>query len=289
MKTLHVDTGREMGGGQWQVLYLVERLPEARLLAAPGSPLLAEARKRKVDVQPLSIRALMQLARAVDIVHAHDARAHTWASMAGGAPMVVSRRVGFPVRRSLASRWKYARAAGYVAISRFVAARLGEAGIPGEKIRVVYDGVPLPAPANPKPGRVVALANKGIETVRAAARLTGVPIHFTSELWQDLSTASMFIYISEMEGLGSAALAAMACGVPVIASRVGGLPEIVEDGLTGLLVSEGELAGALRRLLDDPTAAAQMGRHGREAVSRKFSVEAMLSGTLEAYEGILQC
>lgn len=285
MKTLHIDTGREMRGGQWQALYLVERLRDATLLARAGSPLLHEARARHLDVQELTFPLLARLARQVDVIHAHDARAHTMSALAGGAPLMVSRRVGFPVRQSMASRWKYGRASCYVAVSKFVAARLAEAGVPDQKIRVVYDGVPLPAQSTLEPGRVVALAGKGAEVLRTV----GAPIHFTSDLWHDLSTASVFVYVSEMEGLGSAALAAMAAGVPVIASGVGGLPEIVGHECTGLVVSDTEIAGALRRLLDDPAGAAEMGRRGRMMVQRKFSVDAMVEGTLAAYQGVLPC
>jgi glycosyltransferase involved in cell wall biosynthesis len=95
-----------------------------------------------------------------------------------------------------------------------------------------------------------------------------------------------------MEGLGSAVLAAMASQVPVIASRVGGVPETVEHERTGLLVgstaNQAELAGAVRRLLDDPTLAAEMGRLGKERVEREFSVEAMVEGTLHAYEEVVR-
>jgi len=285
VKTLHVDTGREMRGGQWQALYLIERLQDAILLVPEDSPLFREARERDINVRPLSFGALFRAARQVDLIHAHDARAHSLAAIAGGAPLVVSRRVGFPVRRSITSGWKYARAALYLAVSKFVAARLMEAGVPERKIQVVYDGVPIPAPSTLQPGRVVALSGKRADVVRAA----GVPVQFTSELWHDLSTASVFIYVSEMEGLGSAALAAMAAGVPVIASRVGGLPEIVEHDRTGLVVTDAEVPGAVRRLLDDPSAAAKMGRCGRELVTRSFSVEAMVAATLDAYEGVLKC
>ena len=193
--------------------------------------------------------------------------------------MIVSRRVGFPVKSSLASRWKYSRVALYLAVSQAVAGRLTEAGVPAQRIRVVYDGVPLPPPPIPVPGRVVALASK-------PAHVPGIPIHLTTNLWQDLSTASIFVYISEMEGLGSAALAAMAAGVPVIASRVGGLPEAIEHERTGLLIDPTELAGAVRRLLDDPAAAAEMGRRGRELVQEKFTVETMVAATLRAYEEV---
>lgn len=286
MRTLHVDTGKKMHGGQWQALYLMERLDDALLLAPPRSPLFQEARERGIRVRPLSLVSLLRLACHVDVIHAHDARAHTLAALVTRAPVVVSRRVGFPVKESVISRWKYRRVARYLAVSNFVAGRLMEARVPAEKIRVVYDGVPLPAVSMREPGRVVALANKGAEIVRAAAAEARVPIHFTSNLWQDLSTASVFMYISEMEGLGSAALGAMAAGVPVIATRVGGLPEIVEHERTGLLVSDGELPGALRRLLNDPAAAAEMGRRARERVQQQFSLEAMIQGTINVYQEV---
>ena len=130
MKTLHVDTGKEMGGGQWQALYLVERLDEAALLAPEGSPLLAEARRRDLDVAELSLPAYWKRSRRVDLIHVHDARAHMFAASAGGrTPLIVSRRVGFPVKDSMASRWKYAHAARYIAVSKFVASRLRDAGV----------------------------------------------------------------------------------------------------------------------------------------------------------------
>ena len=296
MRTLHVDTGREMRGGQWQVLYLVERLPDAVLLARKDSPLYREARQRGLNVQPLSFAKLALMARQAELVHAHDARSHTLAVFAGGAPCLVSRRVAFPVKETFASKLKYGRAVKYLAVSKFVAGRLVEAGVPASKVRVVYDGVPLPPPAEPEPGRVVALQNKGGEILRLLAKSANVPIHFTSNLWQDLSKASIFLYVSEMEGLGSAALAAMAAGVPVIATRVGGLPEIVEHECTGLLVDGpgsmdhdiGQLTGALRRLLDHPAEAAAMGRRGRERVEQSFSVESMVKNTQDAYREALR-
>lgn len=291
-RTVHVDAGKQMQGGQWQVLYLVERLPRASLLAPAGSPLLAEARKRGLDAEELSLPALLRAARPAGLIHAHDARAHTLAASAAGVPLVVSRRVGFPIKTSFGSRWKYSRPAMYLAVSKFAAGRLKEAGVPQEKVRVVYDGVPLPALGRPEPGNVLALAGKCTEIIEAAGELLNIPIHFTSNLWENLSTASVFLYVSEMEGLGSAALAAMAAGVPVIASPVGGLPEIVEHERTGLLldspVTAGQLAALVRRLLNDPVRAVEMGRNARERVEREFSVEAMVEATLRAYEEVLR-
>ncbi|MGH9557790.1 MAG: glycosyltransferase family 4 protein [Bryobacteraceae bacterium] len=281
MKTLHIDTGREMRGGQWQALYLVERLEDAKLLTPLGSRLLDEARRHGLDVWPLSYIMMARVARSSAVVHAHDAHAHSLAAFFGGAPLVVSRRVAFPVKRDFASKWKYAKPARFIAVSKFAAGRLGEAGIPREKIRVVYDGVPVPEnPSTRQPGRVVALASKSVD-------IPGIEVQSISDLWQDLSAASVFVYASEMEGLGSAALAAMACGVPVVASRAGGLPEIVEHERTGLLVDGGDFRGAVQRLLENPAEAAAMGDRGREMVRQNFSVGAMVNATRKVYEEVL--
>jgi len=97
----------------------------------------------------------------------------------------------------------------------------------------------------------------------------------------------VFVYKSEMEGLGSAALAAMASGVPVVASNVGGLPEVVESGKTGFLVSDGDFGTPVRRLLEDAELAARMSQAARERVQREFSVERMVEKTVSAYREVL--
>src|SRR5579863_1972560 len=269
-----------MRGGQWQALYLIERLTDAVLLARAGSPLFEEAARRKLDVRALTFRALTAAAKQADLVHVHDARSHSLAAIVSGPPLVVSRRVAFPVKRGFFSLWKYARAALYIAVSKYVAARLMDAGIRGAKIRVVHDGVPVPEPARPQAGRVVALASKPVQ-------IPGISVELTTDLWRDLSTASVFVYKSDMEGLGSAALAAMAAGVPVVASNVGGLPEVVEDGKTGFLVTDGDFKKPVRRLLEDPALTARMSRAGRERVEREFSVEGMVEKTMRAYREVL--
>ena len=270
-----------MRGGQWQALYLVERLREAVLLARANSPLFEAAAARGIDVRPLSVRMLAALSRQVDVIHAHDARAHTIAAIVGGKPLVVSRRVAFAVNSGALSAWKYSRAAMYLAVSKFVAAKLSEAGISQAKIRVVYDGVPIPEIGQPRAGRVVALASKPVQ-------ISGISVDLTHNLWDDLASASVFVYQSEAEGLGSAALAAMAMGVPVVASAVGGLPEAVEHGRTGFLVTDGDFATPVRRLLSDPQLAGALGRAGRERVERELSIEHMVNQTRNVYDEVVR-
>src|SRR5579875_3356492 len=134
-----------MRGGQRQVLLLLRLLRNARhdsiLLARRDSPLTEQARQDGFCVHPAGLFATWRFSKNVDIVHAHDARAHTLAAIASRKRFVVSRRVAFPVRRSLLSRWKYWRATRFLAVSRFVARQLSEAGISHKKIDVVYDGV----------------------------------------------------------------------------------------------------------------------------------------------------
>ena len=236
MRILHIDTGETMQGGQWQVLYLVEGLvskglKDAVLLAPASSPLFSEAQKKGLDVRPLSVGAVRKLARQVDVVHAHDAKAHTLAAVCGGAPLVVSRRVAFPIKTGMASRWKYGRAQLFLAVSKFVANGLAQAGIAESRVRVVYDGVPIPPITSRAPGKVVALAAKPVQ-------IPGVSVdHVSSQLNSQLNlliealgTASVFVYKSDLEGLGSAALLAQAAGVPVVASAAGGLTEALVDG-----------------------------------------------------------
>jgi Glycosyl transferases group 1/Glycosyltransferase Family 4 len=287
MKTLHVDCGRTMGGGQWQVIYLLERMKDSTLLADEASPLFAEAKARGIDVRPLSLLSLARAARDYDLVHAHDARAHTMAATIPGVQLVVSRRVAFPIHRGILSRVKYARAGLFLAVSRFVSAQLEQTGIDGDRIRVVYDGVPLVKPADGD--EIVALASKSGAFLDEVSKSTGLELRRTVDLWHDLAAAKIFVYASGMEGLGSAALAAMSAGVPVIASNVGGLMEAVEHERTGILVSNRveDFAFALGRLLARPVMAREMGRRGRERVEQNFTVEMMVDRTIAAYHEVL--
>ncbi|MGH2756835.1 MAG: glycosyltransferase [Actinomycetota bacterium] len=102
----------------------------------------------------------------------------------------------------------------------------------------------------------------------------------------DLLVAStVFVLPSLWEGLGVAALEAMAASLPVVASSVDGLREVVEDGVTGILVPPGDgrlLSSALEKVLGDNALRDRMGRAGRERVARMFSAPAMAA----AYQGL---
>jgi glycosyltransferase involved in cell wall biosynthesis len=121
----------------------------------------------------------------------------------------------------------------------------------------------------------------------AAARGVGVGfLGFRDDVAACLAAADVAVLPSLQEGLGVAALEAMAAGRPVVATRVGGLAEVVVDGETGRLVPAADpaaLADALRTLAHDPAARARMGAAGTARVAASYSVAAMAEGTLACY------
>jgi glycosyltransferase involved in cell wall biosynthesis len=101
-----------------------------------------------------------------------------------------------------------------------------------------------------------------------------------------LGAMDMFALPSQSEGMPLSLLEAMAAGLPVVASAVGGVPEALEDGRTGLLVSPADpvaLAAALHRLAANPALAGELGLAAQAEVRRRFSVDAMVSAYREIY------
>lgn len=302
LRVLHMDSGRQMRGGQWQVSLLMEELAlkgaEQTLLARAGSPLGEAAAAAGIAVAPWGLVSLRRHGPAVALIHAHDARSHTLAAICGSAPLVVSRRVAFPIGGSWFSGWKYRRPKMYLAVSEFVRRQLIAGGIAEELIMTAPDAVRPPsgggcADSSPERNQIVAIRSddpgKGGELIRRAAALAEVQIRFSGDLAADLPRAKLFVYVSAMEGLGSAALLAAAHGVPVVASAVGGLPEAVLDGETGILTQNDpeEIARAIRRLTGDPSLATRMGERGRLRAERDFSPAALAAVTWKAYERAL--
>jgi hypothetical protein len=298
MRILHLDSGRQMRGGQWQALYLMVGQKTMGLhpvlLARRGSPLMKEAKQRGIPCSSLNLLSVARESRKYDITHAHDARTHTYAALVARPPFVVSRRVGFPVKMDWPSRWKYQKPARYLAISEYVASQLTAAGVDRDRIAVVYDGVPVEPNDVPLGDRLVAPdwggdLRKGTALAMEAAMLAQVSLHTANDLGEALKTARVLLYLTEMEGLGSAALLAMSAGVPVIASRAGGLPEIVHDGMNGVLVDNEpqQVAAAIRRLMGDRDLAVRMGRKGRDFVRGGFTLADMALRTLYEYKRVL--
>jgi len=359
MNILHIDEQRGWRGGEQQAGYLVDGLVRRghRVLVAgraggeflkadlgtPGIVRLAAPFLGEVD-----LLTAVRLARAVrryevDIIHAHTGHAHAAACfarrLAGRGKVVVSRRVDFPVRLGWANRRKYACPDRFVVISNKIAEVLKTAGIPADKIEVVYSAIdpvrfgvpPLPRAAlgipegAPLLGNVAALAAHkdqltliqampavlrelpelrlviaGEGEMRGAleARIKALGLErsvtllgYRKDVPNLMRALDAFVLSSREEGLGTSVLDAMACGLPVVATAAGGIPEMVVHERTGLLGPVGDaeaLAREIIRVFRDRALAERLGRAGRDLVRERFTVDRMVEENLRVYEGLLE-
>lgn len=219
-------------------------------------------------------------------------------------------------RLHLIDRWTDA----LVAPSSFVKTMVGIAGLPTERVRVIPYGVPL-SNARPGSGRFALFAGrlteaKGVRTLMAAARMahdvpivvagegplasevSGENVTFAGRLDREgmtsaLSDAAFVVVPSEWhENFPYSVLEALAAGRPVIATKAGGLPEMVVDGETGLLVpprSPAELAWAMQRLWRDRDLAVSLGAKALRRAGERYSLAGHIDETLSLYESIRRC
>jgi glycosyltransferase involved in cell wall biosynthesis len=231
---------------------------------------------------------------------------------------------------TLPLRWLASRAAAIIVVSEAVGRRLEECGVRHRQLAVVPNGVDLdrfpPSPPRSSDGPFTALflgrltEEKGVpvllevvqslpreplirvvaagdgplrSSLEAAAgqsegRLSFVgPRQVVTPLYH---AADAVVLPSRSEGHPMTALEAMACGLPVVASRVGGLPEIVVDGETGLLVPPGDAPAmvlALVTLASDRERAREMGSAGRARIEALFSEQRMLERVEAVYNRVL--
>src|SRR3989338_4449251 len=131
--------------------------------------------------------------------------------------------------------------------------------------------------------------------LRATGEILGLEsrVHFAGfqeSVYPCLAAMDLYVHPALMEGFGIAVLEAMAIRKPVVATTTGGLPEIVQEGETGMLVPPGDadaLAKAVSSLLQDPARCRQLGEAGRARVAAPFTVEAMMDGLVSGYESVL--
>jgi glycosyltransferase involved in cell wall biosynthesis len=353
VRIVHADSARTWRGGQNQVLLtsrgMAARGHEVWLACQDGSALESRARAAGLAVRPMAFHgdfspgAVMGLARLVretqpDVIHLHDPHAVSAglaaSSLAPGFRRMASRRVDFPLRGAL-SRWKYGACRRVIAVSRAIAGQLEADGVPGDRIRVVYEGVPDRAA---EPGGRGALEALGVPldapVVGNVAALTGHKDHhtlleaavrvrhampevrfvivgegelrgeleertralgladrvlftgFRDDLDRLLPAFTVFALSSHMEGLGTSLLDAMVFSRPVVATAAGGIPEAVEDGVTGRIVPPRDataLAQALVEVLGDVPRRRAMGAAGRLRFEQRFTADRMIEETLAVY------
>jgi len=355
MKIAHIDTERTWRGGEQQALSLVEGLARRGhqnvVAARPDSP-FADRVARFAEILPVSPWSEWALATGaglrgafaragVEVVHAHTGHAVALAALATAGtrlPVVITRRVDFPIGRNPLSRWKYRRAARLIAISRGVRDVLLSDGIPPDRIALVpsgsdfrrYENIPLLTRAQlglPETGVIVGqvaalaphkdqatfLAMIAALRARGRADVTGVLVG-DGALRAELETEAMrlgvrdavrflghrddalgcvrlfdvFCFSSWAEGLGTSIIDAMALGVPVAATRVGGIPDLVEDGVTGFGAPPRDpsaLADAVEKCLQEPARSRIV--DGGKKRAREYSIDRTVDGTEAVYRAVL--
>jgi glycosyltransferase involved in cell wall biosynthesis len=218
---------------------------------------------------------------ARDVARVAGTRAHTHVVTNGvdSSAFALDRAAGERVRRELGIA-PDARVCGIVA-------RL----TPAKDHRTLFEAVRRLREAGSGVHCIVVGDGEMRGALESAVRALGLDdlVHFTgarANVRDYLGAMDVFVLSSVTEGLAMTLLEAMAAGKPVVATRVGGNPEVVEDGRTGLLVSPGDpdaLASAVDTILRRPELQAAMGAAGRDRARRNFSLEAMLAGYAAVY------
>ncbi len=141
--------------------------------------------------------------------------------------------------------------------------------------------------------KLVCAGRGAIEEARDLASSLGVGDRLDCPGWLDperkraaLASAAAFVLPSHAEGMPIALLEAMACGLPVISSRVGGIPQVIEDGVNGLLIEAGDidgLAAALSQLLEDRRLRERLGAAARSTIETRFSLDTALARLASIY------
>ena len=114
-------------------------------------------------------------------------------------------------------------------------------------------------------------------------------VHFAGErndVPAQLAAADLFVLPSRTEASPNALIEAMASGLPIVASRVGGIPELIESGRNGVLVTPDDpraFAAAIGNVIEHPSFAAALGRNAREAAERRFAFSAMIGAFEQLY------
>jgi len=351
MRIVQFITPSQIGGAEVHVLSLAARLlrrgHDVTVICPRGRDLERELRARDLPLwaprttgkfDPVTLIRLARRLRSwrADVLHTHLSTASLLGSLAArlaGVPAIAT-------VHGLNSKTCFQCADRLIAVSQAVKQHLTAQGVPPDRIRVIYNGIDLPADVHtPQPdlrqrvapasavvfGTVGRLGpEKGhrylLEAAAQLSRRAGLPpVHvlivgqgreeaplralaqrlgigdrvtfagFQREVWPYLAIMDVFVLPSLKEGLSLSALEAMALGKPVVASRVGGTPEVVEDGETGMLVPPSDasaLAEALASLVRSPEAMERMGRAGRQRVAERFGAERMASEIEEVYREV---
>ncbi len=362
MNILHISTALSWRGGEQQLANLIRESNAGvnnLVFCAKGSAIEKHCRDNSIPQFGFEMKGTAYAGAAfglkrichqndISIIHCHDSNAHSMAFIsallqANKTPVVVHRRVDFPIQKGFFTRLKYKHASvkAYICVSEAIRNVLVSALKEQDKAYVVYSSVDLDkypvkssevidlkvelglAKNHVLIGNTAALApHKDYPTFLKTAKLLAERnpmirfaiigegalrpqleemigeyglqgIVFMTGFREDvaslLPSLDVFLMTSKTEGLGSSILNAFATGVPVVATMAGGIPELVEEGQTGLLAKTGDASGLavqVERLLSDEKLRKELIGGARKKV-RQFSSESMARQTIEIYTKVL--
>lgn len=258
------------------------------------------------------VRRLASLAGARVVLHVHgyvwESRGNDPVTIPGGgadAHAIIANSRSTAEHAGLSQRARVIHPGAEVAAERPYRAAggaddpfvLGAAGrlVPVKGLDVLIEATAQLAAAFPRLRLEIAGSGPERSSLEAAVRDAGIEDRVAFLGWCDdltpvLARWDLFCLPSRAEGFGLAALEAMAEGVPVIASDVGGLAELIENERNGWLVPEGAagaLAATIGEALRDPARRHAVGEAGRQRVSTRFSASRMVDATLDVYAEVL--
>ncbi len=361
LSILHISSARTWRGGEQQIAYLVEELLkkgiEQHVLCVNDGALEAWCRAMNIPHNTYTKRSSIDIgvARKIKqlclqnkhtIIHVHDSHAHTFACLSASifrnsVPIVLHRRVDFPVQSNPLSHWKYNHSSiqRIICVSNAIKDILTPNIRAKHKLRVVHSGLDISRFEQveksrlreefdiPKEriliGKVAAIAahkdyftfvdtverlvkmdlnatyfiiggdggeQAAIENYIAAKQLQNhiILTGFRSDIPAILAELDVFLFTSKEEGLGTSVLDAFASRVPVVATRAGGIPEMVVHEQTGLLANIGDaetLATQVLRILKDTNLQQKLVENAYLKLEA-FTKEKMATNILAIYQEI---
>lgn len=361
MTIIHISSAKTWRGGEQQIAYLLVELAERKIqqimVCPENSPLHLFCEKHSIQFSTFEKRSgvdlglariLVRLCNHADrpIIHVHDSQAHTAAFISASlwrnkTPVIIHRRVGFPLKKSFLTGLKYNHPSIFriICVSEYVRKHMSSVLANPEKTVTVYDGIDLTKFQGKTRSKILKdrfnLSDKHILigntsaiteekdyitfvdtasillTTRDDLRffiigdgslkqvitdyikekglsdkilLTG----FLNNIQDILPELDLFLFTSVMEGLGTSLLDAFACGLPVVSTNAGGIPEIVKDHNTGLVVGikkPAEMAVAVESILTDPELKNQLVSNAFQLV-QEFSVRNIASKIVGIYKEV---
>lgn len=360
MNVLHVSTASSWRGGEQQVKYLLDELSATEVVChlwSPKGSILLDKVDKSVISHPYTKRGGLDIIGAlrlkgyaiknnIDLIHCHDSHAHSMTYLAASLfglkkPIIISRRVDFPIKKSSFKKYNHPNIKAILCVSDKIKEIISPSINNKKILHTVHSGIDLSKYLGKKScflrdkyniatttkivANVAALApHKDYETFIKVVKKTidnsmepliflaigkddgegsklkklaitqGIEkeIIFTGyipDVWKYIHEIDVFLFTSKEEGLGTSLLDALASQVPIVSTNAGGIPEIVENEVTGLSSNVRDIDGIsyqLQRVLNENDLQEKLIENGKIKV-KKFSKKNTAKKTLEIYGKIL--